>query len=77
MLGLEPSAIIGRNVWDLYPQVYDNTIGQTMRRAMQERRLVSAVYFSEEGTCHIAHAFPHPDGIRVEFWIRVKREIPG
>ncbi len=65
---IEPSSMVGKNVWDLLPQSIGNPFYKACHRAMKEQR-----YFYVENYSEIfeywyeSHIYPSPNGLSVYF----------
>jgi signal transduction histidine kinase/PAS domain-containing protein len=61
--------IIGRVVWDVYPQLIGSNIEQEMRRAATQRRPVSfEAYYPATGSWSLLYCYPLPDGGLATQW---------
>ena len=64
-----PASMVGRVVWDLYPQVVGTRVEQEMKRAARDRVAVEFEWFAAElGTWSELHCYPLPDGGLATQW---------
>ena len=75
-VGLEPSDVIGRNVWDMYPQMRDTAIARHYRRAMEDR---VAVRFEDMSPVnrrwYEVSVYPIPEGIAAHWHDVTDRKV--
>ena len=61
--------LVGRVVWDVYPQLVGSTIEQQMRRAAAERLPVSfEAFYPATGNWSLLYCYPLPDGGLATQW---------
>lgn len=60
--------IMGKSIWDEFPNIADQPIGETFRRALADRRALSATFVDDalHGRFE-ANAYPAPDGGLIVF----------
>lgn len=68
--------LLGRNVWELYPEAVGRKVHRELRRAMEERSTVTVETRSRVLNAWIAlRAYPVPDGLAVLFWDISERRL--
>ncbi|MGH9940904.1 MAG: PAS domain-containing protein [Pyrinomonadaceae bacterium] len=68
MLGRRPAELLGRNLWELYPQATGTVSHRELHRAMAEGVKVQYEYLSPAvGEWLEVHAYPTPDGLSIHF----------
>ncbi|MFL5604857.1 MAG: ATP-binding protein [Gemmatimonadaceae bacterium] len=67
--GRDPEELIGRVVWDLYPELVGTPMERQMKRAAHERKPVSfEAFYAERGTWSQLYCYPLPDGGLATQW---------
>jgi len=68
ILDRTPNDLIGKNIWEEYPGLYDTEFERIYREAMQDRRDGSATaFYPEHHRWYAVHAYPAVVGITVYF----------
>ncbi len=64
----DPEAIIGKNIWEEFPETKDTPFHQAYHKAMREQHFVSLeAYYEPLDGWFENHIYPSPDGISVYF----------
>ncbi|MEO8909250.1 MAG: ATP-binding protein [Gemmatimonadaceae bacterium] len=64
-----PGSLLGKNLWELYPDIVTHLFGVNLQRAMSERVPVSfEAYYPERGEWTEVRCFPLPSGGLVTVW---------
>ena len=76
MLTKSRDELLGRNVWELYPEAVGRRVQRELMRAMEERSTVTVETRSRVLNAWIAlRAYPVPDGLAVLFWDISERRL--
>lgn len=68
MLRRSREELIGRNMWEVFPEGVDSPAFDVYRRARAENRMVSAEFhYAPLDTWFSVRAFPHPKGLTIYF----------
>lgn len=64
MAGLAPEDMVGRSVWELFPESAGTLFEERMKESMRDRRPMTFEYYSETRQRWFEHtAYPSPDGL--------------
>lgn len=67
-LGLPPSEVVGKNVWELHPQLVGSEFYHAYHKSMHERVVVEVVnYYPEQDKWYHTTSYPLDEGIAVSF----------
>lgn len=68
ILGIEPGALTGRMLWEVYPGLQGTEFERTYTRTMVERRQGAfTAFYANQGAWYEVSTFPAPEGISVYF----------
>jgi PAS domain S-box-containing protein len=68
VMGMHRDELLGQRVWDLFPDMVDDTPGRELRRALAEQQPVRFEYFHPAWQRWIENrVYPTPDGVAVFF----------
>jgi len=66
MLGCTPDSLIGKNVWELFPEAVGSTTDQAFKEAMEQQRYTwNEDYYAPLGLWQENHIYPSADGLSV------------
>jgi PAS domain S-box-containing protein len=66
MVGIEAGQLIGKYVWDLFPDAVNSSTYRAFRLAMEEQRYILNVdYYPPLGLWQESHIYPSPQGLSV------------
>jgi PAS domain S-box-containing protein len=68
LLGREPASLLGKRMWDEYPEIMEMNLRPTLERAMFEQQAVMLEeFFAPIGKWIEAHIYPSREGLSVYF----------